>query len=194
MNAKDLIWILVSYGIGCLNTGYYYVKWKFKSDIRDYGSRATGATNVGRTAGKKGFLITAGGDILKGALAVALGSYVLEISNIAALGSLMAVVLGHIFPIQLGFKGGKGIATLAGALFAYNPFLMLVVLLLFGVFFVIIRKKTPAALIVLALLPAFMAVNRYPPRETMAIALINLIVIVANRDNLRRALTQSRQK
>lgn len=106
----------------------------------------------------------------------------------------MAVVLGHIFPIQLGFKGGKGIATLAGALLAYKPFLMLVVLFLFGVFFVIIRKKTPAALIVLALLPVFMAVYHYPPREIGAIAIINLIVIVANKDNLKRALTQPRQK
>lgn len=194
MNAEDLIWILVSYGIGCFNTGYYYVKWKFKSDIRDSGSKATGATNVGRTAGKKGFLVTAGGDILKGALAVALGKYVLEISDIAALSSLMAVVLGHIFPIQLGFKGGKGIATFAGALLAYNPFLMLVVLLLFGVFFVIIRKKTPAALIVLLLLPVFMAIYRYQSREIGAIALINLIVIFANRDNLRRALTQPSEK
>lgn len=193
MNAEDFIWLLVSYGIGCFNTGYYYVKWKFKSDIRDSGSRATGATNVGRTAGKKGFLITAGGDILKGALAVALGKYVLEISDIAVLGSLIAVVLGHIFPIQLGFKGGKGIATLAGALLAYNPFLMLVVLLLFAVFFVIIRKKTPAALIVLALLPVFMSVYRYPLREIGAIALINLIVIFANRDNLRRVLKQPKE-
>lgn len=185
---------MVSYGIGCFNTGYYYIKWKYKSDIRDTGSRATGATNVGRTAGKKGYLITAGGDILKGAVAVTIGMHVLEISDPAALASLAAVVLGHIFPLQLGFRGGKGIATLAGALFAYNPFLMIIVLLVFGIFFIITRKKTPAALVALVVLPVSMALYHYPFRETAAIALINLVVIIANRDNLRRAFSKPSQK
>jgi glycerol-3-phosphate acyltransferase PlsY len=114
---KDILAIGLSYAIGCVSTGYYVVRLWTGADIRKFGSGATGARNVSRLLGRSGFVITFLGDFAKGLVAVWLASMLTK-QHWVITASLLAVVIGHIWPAQLGFRGGKGIATaLGGGLF-----------------------------------------------------------------------------
>ncbi len=115
---KMLSTILLAYFIGCFSSAYFLGKISKNIDIRDYGSGNAGATNALRVLGKKMGALTFVLDILKGVIAVLIGKAILGFN-----GSLLAsvfVVLGHNFPIFLGFKGGKGVATSFGVLLILN--------------------------------------------------------------------------
>lgn len=111
--------LAVAYAIGCLQTGYWVVRRKTGQDLRSIGSGSTGATNVGRVLGRPGFLLIMLLDMLKGAvalvLAILLGSPVALIPLV-----ILAVVAGHVLPVQLGFRGGKGLSPGFGALLVYD--------------------------------------------------------------------------
>ena len=96
------------------------------ADPRSYGSKNPGATNVLRSGNKKAAVLTLFGDLAKGWLAVFLAQLFMERGlfgeNVVALVAL-AAFFGHLFPLFLGFKGGKGVATAAGVLFALDPWL-----------------------------------------------------------------------
>ena len=101
---------LGAYLLGCLATGYYLVRARTGRDIREIDSGSTGARNVGRVLGKTGFGLTVLGDFGKGALAVWGARHWTHDHQLAAL-AMLAVVAGHIWPAQLRFRGGKGVAT-----------------------------------------------------------------------------------
>ncbi|MBK9235960.1 MAG: glycerol-3-phosphate acyltransferase [Rhodoferax sp.] len=113
--------VVLSYLLGCLNAGYYYVRLVHGQDIRLAGSGTAGARNAGRLFGKWVFALVFLGDAAKGAAATAAG-----LSLGAESGALcaIAVVVGHIWPVQLGFRGGKGIASAMGALLLLAPWLL----------------------------------------------------------------------
>ena len=113
------------YLLGCLTLGYYLVRWQTGQDIRQTGSGSVGAKNVGRVLGVGGFMLTVLADLAKGALAVWLVSHYLADERLAAL-AMLAVVMGHIWPAQLGFHGGKGVATAFGAMLVYDPRMALI--------------------------------------------------------------------
>jgi glycerol-3-phosphate acyltransferase PlsY len=106
---------LLAYLIGGLPFGYWFVRLTSGSDIRTMGSGNIGATNVHRTTGAKAGLIVLALDILKGLLAVSLAN-MLTHGNVVALSlAACAVMLGHCYPVLLGFKGGKAVACFIGA-------------------------------------------------------------------------------
>lgn len=109
-----IIYALGCYLLGSIPTGYILVYLSEKKDIRKYGSRATGATNVLRMKGWTLALPVVLIDLLKGALPVYLALTLFADRSFAALCGFLAV-LGHCFPVFLKFKGGKGVATAAGA-------------------------------------------------------------------------------
>nr|WP_318540942.1 glycerol-3-phosphate 1-O-acyltransferase PlsY [Terribacillus saccharophilus] len=126
-----LISIILAYLLGSQNGAYYMMKWKHGIDIRTTGSGNAGATNAGRAMGKTGFFWVLVFDLAKGMLAVLLIRWSGQTELVAGLG-VIAAVMGHIFPIQLRFKGGKGIAVSLGAfvIFSYQAtFLLLAVFL-----------------------------------------------------------------
>lgn len=100
--------------IGSLPVGYVLVKRKTGRDVRKIGSGATGATNVSRVLGKKIGALVAFFDIFKGILAFYLGIALLQTRGAAEIAAIAAVV-GHCFPVWIGFKGGKGVSTAFGA-------------------------------------------------------------------------------
>ena len=120
-----VVCMIVGYLFGCIQTGYIVGRVN-KIDIRDYGSGNSGTTNTLRTLGKTAAIITFLGDAVKGLVAVNLARYVImpafHVEGEAYLWLLtgFAVVLGHNFPFYLGFKGGKGIATTGGVIFAFH--------------------------------------------------------------------------
>jgi len=123
-----LLWLAASYLIGAIPTSYLVGKWFRGIDLREHGSRNLGATNLYRTLGWK-FAIPVGVfDVLKGALPVLLfGPKVAEIPYFPIWCGISAVV-GHVFSVFVGFKGGKGVATAAGMVIGLAPLAFPVVL------------------------------------------------------------------
>src|SRR5262245_16428862 len=140
-----MIAILLCYALGCLTTGYYLVWLRTGVDIRTLGSRSLGARNVGRALGATGFFMTLLGDIGKGVVAILLARYI-GLAEAALPLALLAVVAGHIWPVQLGFQGGKGLATAAGALLIYDPASLLMIAGVFCCAAALLRRVTPGGL------------------------------------------------
>lgn len=133
MTITLLLAVFLSYLIGAIPFGYLFSRAVGK-DVRQEGSGNIGATNVNRVLGKKLGILTLFCDVGKGFLPVYLASLLLSQSAsaepLAALCGL-ATVLGHMFPVYLGFKGGKGVATALGVFLFFSPLAILFALLLF---------------------------------------------------------------
>ncbi len=129
-----IVLILVGYLIGTVPCSYLVGKFMGNIDVREHGSGNAGATNVLRTVGKKAALFALIGDVLKGIVPAIIGQMILGMDG-AVLCAIFAVI-GHCYPITLGFKGGKGVATAGGMIIGTNP---LVALGLFIYMFGLIR-------------------------------------------------------
>src|SRR5580765_625808 len=115
--------ILLAYLLGSIPVGFLLVKWRRGADVRATGSGGTGATNVLRSAGKGVAILTLLLDVGKGFAAVVLARYLTSATGttwVVALSAIAAIV-GHIYPIWLGFRAGKGVATGLGVLLAIAP-------------------------------------------------------------------------
>jgi glycerol-3-phosphate acyltransferase PlsY len=172
-----------AYLLGCFAAGYYLVRSRIGEDVRELGSGSVGARNVGRVLGKTGFLITLLCDFGKGGLAVWAAGHFTTDHRIVAL-AMVAVVAGHIWPAQLRFHGGKGMATSLGALLVYDPKLALVYCMLFlGAFVLQWRTILPGlfALICLPLAALFLGQDRI---QVFLIGLMSGLVLLAHRKNI----------
>jgi len=174
-----------AYILGCFTTGYYYVRVRTDQDIRDLGSGSVGAKNVGRVLGWRAFWVTLLGDFAKGACAVWAAQHFTTDPRLVAL-ALLAVVAGHIWPIQLRFQGGKGIATSLGGLLVYDYRLTLVYVLLFAGAFATLRRSVLPGLFAFACLPLasmYMYWGPEPPK-VVATSALAAMVLLAHRKNL----------
>ena len=132
-----------AYLLGSIDTGILVSKFLYHDDVRKYGSGAAGMTNMLRTFGKKAAALTAFGDVLKGVLAVCIGRWLFtQMPESTTLSPYLAVylaaifaIIGHLKPLYFGFKGGKGVATLVGAVLGIHP---ITVLLCFGIWFIVL--------------------------------------------------------
>lgn len=146
MNSLSTLYIICAYLIGCINTGYYLVRFSSGEDIRNVHSGTAGATNAGRVLGKKGFFISFAGDFIKSILVIAVATY-LRIPPPVKTWMLLAVVVGHIFPVQIQFKGGKGISTICGGMLIYDPIVTAISVAIFFLCKFIIKNKLYSILI-----------------------------------------------
>jgi acyl phosphate:glycerol-3-phosphate acyltransferase len=180
---------LAAYLLGSLTTGYYLVRLRLGQDIRELGSGSVGARNVGRQLGWQGFLLTVLGDFGKGALAVwAARHYTTDYRLV--LVAMVSVVVGHIWPVQLLFRGGKGMATSLGALLVYDYKLALVLALFFAVAFAALRKSVLPGLFALACLPLMSWYLAHSPAELLGTSVLAGVVLLAHRQNLVTELSQ----
>ena len=136
MISKTILLCLLSYLLGSLPWGVILTRLFSDVDVTSEGSRNIGASNVFRLAGKTLGLLTLAADVLKGAVPVLLATRWLGVSGwtgdlLVCLVALSAFA-GHLFPLFLGFKGGKGVATAAGSLMVISPFAFFVSLLAFN--------------------------------------------------------------
>ncbi|MEA4866919.1 MAG: glycerol-3-phosphate 1-O-acyltransferase PlsY [Rikenellaceae bacterium] len=160
MNPQYLLLIPLAYIIGSFSGAISLGKLFYGVDIRDYGSKNPGANNVQRVLGWQPALFVFVFDIVKGVAAVSLvrltsleqGTNLYVIAQIV-LGT--ASVAGHIFPLFFGFKGGKGVATLTGVLWAIHPPAVLICFSVFLVAFAITRYVSFSAIIGITLFPFF---------------------------------------
>jgi len=120
-----VLFAILAYLVGAIPTGYLLFKLSEKKDIREFGSRNTGATNVMRLKGWKYAVPVAMFDVLKGFLPAFLAVKLFRDPQLALIASFLAV-LGHCFPVYIRFRGGKGVAVTIGAFaaVAFRPFLL----------------------------------------------------------------------
>lgn len=146
-----LIAVLVgSYLLGCIVAAYYIVRLRHGVDIRTLGSGNAGATNVGRLYGKDEMAITLVLDALKGSIAVAAGYFFVG-PDWAAVLALAAAIIGHIWPLQLKFHGGKGVATGLGGFLTLNPLAAVAVIAIGLVAYAITRRYFRSGLFAIGL-------------------------------------------
>jgi glycerol-3-phosphate acyltransferase PlsY len=182
-----------AYVLGCFTTGYYLVRRRVGEDIRELGSGSVGARNVGRILGPWGFFITLLGDFAKGAFAVWAARQFAPDPRLLAV-AMLAVVAGHIWPAQLWFHGGKGVATSLGALAVYDFHLALAFGLTFGAASLILRNFVLAGLAAFASLPwlgAWLGATSSPDYpKVWSLLCLAVFVWIAHRKNLMEELSE----
>ncbi|WP_164668690.1 glycerol-3-phosphate acyltransferase [Virgibacillus doumboii] len=167
--------ILLSYCLGSITGAYYITKWMIGEDIRTLGSGNVGARNAGRQLGKKGFLCTLLIDIAKVMITLSLVSFIFPENEIILLISALFLLVGHIWPVQLGFKGGKGVVVFLASTLFFMPLAIVVLGICMGISYLLIRNFTIAGLVSMGSIP----VTAWILEETyFAIGLFILLIVV----------------
>lgn len=184
---KQIFVIIAAYLLGCLCTGYYLTRLCAGKDIREHSSRTTGARNVSRILGKKGFIFTFLGDFLKGSAALLL-ALAFKVPEWVVVTTLLAVVTGHIYPLQLGFRGGKGVATMLGALLIFDYRFLVVLLAIFVLLFIISRKYIFSGLVAVIVLPFSTLAAGYETATVLGIVILTALILWAHRVHIRNMM------
>jgi glycerol-3-phosphate acyltransferase PlsY len=176
----------VAYLIGSVSFAVLLVRLRTGRDIRTEGSGNAGATNVLRSHGRVLGLAVAGLDIAKGAVAVLLVRALTADPRCAAAAGL-AVVVGHVFPLFYGFRGGKGVATAVGAFAVLAPLATLVCVGIFIVVVAVTRYVSLGSVVAMVLLPPISGMLFRAPRAVVAAAAaVAVLIVIKHRENLRR--------
>jgi len=192
----------MAYLIGSIPVGYLVVRAKEGDDVRESGSGGTGATNVSRRAGKGAGIMTLVFDALKGALAVFLAGQLSDglfpsADWTIALAGVFAI-LGHIFPVWLRFRGGKGVATFFGVFLVLSPIVVVVALVLFALTFALSRYVSLgslASIVSVALTLCVMTLIDPLVLPTAVGAILSAaLVTFAHRQNISRLLAGTEPK
>ena len=201
-----LLAVLCGYLLGSVNTAILISHAMFGQDVRTLGSGNAGMTNVLRNFGKKGAVLTLLGDVAKGILAVLCGRLaVLWLGGGAdvlygAYVAAIAAILGHMFPIFFGFKGGKGVAVSCGVILALQPVLAL---MLVGVFLLVLfasKMVSLGSVIAISLYPAvtflwcYFGPGRSAVFSTLCAAVVAVLVVWMHRENIGRILRGTEYK
>lgn len=187
------LFFLFAYLLGAIPFGYIFYKFKKHKDIREYGSTNIGATNVMRLSGWKLALPVAVLDILKGAVPVFLAMKLFPDPRIAYIAGLCAI-LGHCFPVYIGFKGGKGVATTVGA---YSVIANLPLLCILGVFIATVALTRYISLGSLAAafsFPIFAAILNGDKNLIILGIVVFLLIVQRHRHNIKRLLTKTERR
>ena len=185
-----LIIISYSYLLGSIPFGLIYSKIAGLGDVRNIGSGNIGATNVLRTGNKQVAAYTLLSDIAKGSIAVLITN---KFFSEYALLSFLIVYLGHIFPIWLKFKGGKGVATFIGGILIINYVLCLVFLITWAVVAKVFKISSLSAIIgfIVTLLTAFVL---YDQNLSLLMFFFTVFSIYTHRDNIKRIVSGEESK
>jgi glycerol-3-phosphate acyltransferase PlsY len=193
--------LALAYLLGSIPYGYLLVRFFRKEDIRAIGSGNIGATNVARSGAKGLGLLTLLLDVLKGFAAVLVARQFSPGAGVSAPSDLMvmaavASVVGHIFPVWLGFKGGKGVASALGVFLAITPLAAVAALVVFLLIAFTTRYVSLASILGAAFIPLFAMVTS-PDRSPVFVGgtmFIALLVIMKHHANIARLMhgTESR--
>lgn len=189
---KFVLVAIFSYLLGSIPFSYIIAKTFFKKDIRSMGSGNPGTTNIFRNFGALAGCFCLFLDMAKGFVAVYFSTLLL--GEKFGLIAFVSVVLGHVFSIFLKFKGGKGVATSAGALIAYNISIFLCLLLVFLVIFLLTRTVSKASLTASLLAPFISYYFRALSPFTIIITLVALTIIIEHRANIVRIINHQEKK
>lgn len=162
--------LIACYVMGCFVAAYYVTRWRRGVDIRTSGSGNAGARNMARVYGMTDAVITLLIDATKGAAAVVAGLMLVG-PEWAGVAALLAAIIGHIWPIQLSFHGGKGAATGLGGIVVLDPAVALALLAAGAVWFAFTRDFFRSGLVAIALAAPMLWLFGHP-MSTVAVAAI----------------------
>ncbi len=190
---KFVLYAIIGYFIGCLNFGVIVPKIMYRKDIREYGSGNAGATNAFRVFGKIAGVIVLILDLSKSLAYVLVLEHQFNESDMILLAwAGLFVVIGHIFPVFFGFKGGKGVSATGGTIAAICPFAFVPLALVFILTILIKKKVGLGSVVAVSMIPfGVMLVNfiTHQPLSTIfAVFAINLvmsaIVVCRHKENI----------
>ena len=190
MILKYILAGVIGYLLGNISSGYLVSKAYGLRDIRKHGSGNSGTTNVLRTLGWLPSVLTLAGDFLKGYLSCLIGAALA--GDLGMLIGGLCAILGHDFPVLMGFKGGKGIATSLGLIVAINPWMALAELVVQIIAVALTRTMSIASLITTVAFPVLMAVMErgranFPLFLGFAIA-ASALALFGHRSNIDRLI------
>ena len=179
--------ILISYLIGSIPFGLVGKVFFKIQDPRTFGSKNIGATNILRSGNKKAAAFTLFFDMFKGFIAVFISSF---IDNDLVYLAILSVVFGHIFPIYLLFKGGKGVATFLGALVSYSAVVGSLTLLAWITVFYFTRKSSVAGISAIVLSNLFLFVFCDSTSVKLSLLLLSIFILFKHSENIKRLLNK----
>lgn len=197
ITAEIILLVLLAYLTGAFPSAVWVGKTFYKIDVREYGSGNAGATNTFRVLGKGAGIPVLFMDILKGCLAV---NYVLLISNSSELSPELffenqlafgiAAVIGHLFPVYTGFRGGKGIATMLGLLIGLNPLAALFSFLVFVVVFLVSKYVSLGSIVASMAFPVFVmfVLNSDNSSLNLFAIFVPILSLITHQKNIERLI------
>ena len=193
---EAVLWLLASYFVGAIPTSYLLSRFLAGIDLRQHGSGNLGATNLYRVLGWKYAIPAAAVDIAKGAIPVLIFAPQVSTSQLFALACGVAAILGHVFSVFVGFKGGKGVATAAGVMLGLAPLALTAVAVVWALLVRLTGYVSVASIAAAALLPlaVYLLEDSTSPALLWIAAAIAAGVILLHRRNIQRLLkgTESR--
>ena len=180
-----IIIVVVAYLVGSIPFGYLIVRRKIGADIRETGSGGTGATNVSRRAGKAAGVLTLLLDAAKGCAAVLIAKALTGDEWVIAAAAIAALI-GHIFPVWLGFRGGKGVATGVGIFLVLAPIALLCAGVVFVAIVALTRYVSLGSIIAAVLIPVFVWWQSDLRPLLIAAVLGAALIVFAHRGNIQR--------
>ena len=196
MEINLIILAVICYIIGSIPFAYILTKLFGFGDVRNIGSGNVGATNVLRTGKKKLAFLVLFFDILKGFVPlIVLKNYLFTNSSeliVCAIASL--TILGHIFPIWLKFKGGKGVATYIGYIFAINYILGLIFIFAWSFIALIKKYSSLASIVSLIILPLSLYVMQFNKDINLLLLFISIIILIKHYSNILRLFNKTESK
>jgi len=188
-----LLLLIFAYLLGSVPTGVILARAFSDVDPRTQGSKNIGATNIYRTAGKKLGIITLLGDILKGLIPVVIARATLD-SHFWIGAVALAAFLGHLYPVYLKFKGGKGIATGLGAFLALAPLAAILSFLVFAAVVYKSRYISLGSLTATAAFPVLLALLHSPAIYIPFAVVIGFFIFWRHRENIQRLMAGKENK
>lgn len=200
--STGLLMVILAYGLGSLSFAVLITRWMGMADPRTYGSHNPGATNVLRSGNKKAAILTLLADAVKGVVPVLLARALVDQGLlgeawVAWVG--LAAFLGHLYPVFFGFKGGKGVATAAGVILAFEPVLGLATLASFALILYFSRYVSLASMVAAAFAPFYLVFGngvawREPETAALALFFMAAWLIWRHRENANRLLKGTESK
>jgi glycerol-3-phosphate acyltransferase PlsY len=186
---------LIAYLLGSIPTAVWVGKRFFNLDVREHGSKNAGATNTFRVLGKKPGIAVLTIDVIKGLLAVLLPELVLtnishdSLINIKIVTAIL-VILGHVFPLFAGFRGGKGVATSLGVIFALHPPAAFICLGIFLVVFLVSHFVSLGAMVTAVCFPLLIIYLFKETSNSLIVfsIVIGVAVVATHKKNIKRLL------
>ena len=189
-----IAFVIAAYLLGSISFAVVTSKVFGIADPRTYGSGNPGATNVLRSGKKAAAALTLLGDAAKGWLAVFLAMHLLPSEILLTVLVVLAVFLGHVFPIFLKFKGGKGVATALGVLLALSVWMGLAVLATWLLVALVSRYSSLAALVAANAAPIFAMLLGLRPELVLATAIMSMLLIWRHKSNILNLMTGKESK
>jgi len=193
VSAQAIGVLSLTYFLGAIPFGLVFARWITGKDPREHGSGNIGATNAMRTGGKKVGILTLIADVLKGVLPVSLALFLgfneLEVALIA-----LAAFLGHVYPIYLNFKGGKGVATMFGVLIPWLPIVTVISFVIWFISFKMKRYVSLSSILAGLALPILAWLNHASLEAILTCVVLGGLMTIRHQENIKRLIAGTESK